>query len=120
MKTMLGKFSLIATTLVLSNTLLGETGVDEEVRLLIDSVAQSGCIFERNGSSYVAGDAADHLALKFRRGKKYAKTTENFIDRLASKSSLSGNPYHIDCPGQDKMTSGDWLHHKLTSLRQAE
>ena len=120
MKILVHKFSLILIALLLSNTLQGQTRVDEEVRLLIDSVAQSGCTFERNGKSYEAGDAADHLTLKFKRGKKYAKNSENFIDRLASKSSLSGKPYHIACPGQEKMTSGDWLHQKLTSLRQVK
>jgi len=120
MKILLHKFSLILIALLLSNTLQGQTSVDEEVRLLIDGVAQSGCLFERNGKSYEAGDAADHLSLKFKRGKKYAKTAENFIDRLASKSSLSGKPYHIACPGREKMTSGDWLHQKLTSLRQVK
>ena len=120
MKILVHKFSLILIALLLSNTLQGQTRVDEEVRLLIDGVAQSGCLFERNGKSYEAGDAADHLTLKFKRGKKYAKTSENFIDSLASKSSLSGKPYHIACPGQEKMTSGDWLHQKLTSLRQSE
>lgn len=120
MKILLHKFSLILIALLLSNTLQGQTSIDEEVRLLIDGVAQSGCLFERNGKSYEAGDAADHLSLKFKRGKKYAKTAENFIDRLASKSSLSGKPYHIVCPGREKMTSGDWLHQKLTSLRQVK
>ena len=34
-----------------------------------------------------ADDAADHLRLKHRRGKRYATSAETFIDRLASKSS---------------------------------
>ena len=50
MKILVHKFSLILIALLLSNTLQGQTRVDEEVRLLIDGVAQSGCTFERNGN----------------------------------------------------------------------
>ena len=98
--------------------LMAEENTEQEVRYLIDSVEQSGCSFERNGKSYAADDAADHLAMKYRRGKKYASSAENFIDRLASKSSMSGKPYYIACSGTAKVTSGSWLHQRLAEMRE--
>ena len=87
-----------------------------EIQSLLAAVASSGCEFERNGEFYPSDQAADHLALKYRRGTRYVSTAEDFIDRLASKSSWSGSPYYVICDGA-KTTSGDWLHQQLKALR---
>ena len=39
--------------------------------------------------------ARDHLQMKRERGKRYYDSTEEYIDRIASKSSWSGKPYKI-------------------------
>ena len=88
-----------------------------EIRQLIDAVANSGCTFIRNGTEHTANAAADHLKLKWRRGKKHADTAEDFINNLASKSSWTGKPYSIKCPNQPEQTSADWLAQKLTQIR---
>jgi hypothetical protein len=88
-----------------------------EVELLITAVAASDCIFERNGTSYTSAQAADHLRLKFRRGIKNVKSAEDFIDRLASKSSISDKPYFITCPQAERETSGSWLNRQLNVIR---
>ena len=89
----------------------------EEIGYLIDAVGQSGCTFIRNGKSHEAEDAADHLRMKYRRGKAYAKGAEQFISRLASKSLLSGKPYFIVCDGEDTQKTGDWLMQRLVAYR---
>ena len=89
---------------------------DAEIQSLLAAVATSGCEFERNGDFYPSDQAADHLALKYRRGTRYVSTAEDFIDRLASKSSWSGSPYYVICDGV-KTASGDWLHQQLKVLR---
>jgi hypothetical protein len=58
------------------------------------------------------------MRMKYRRGKRYATTAELFIERLASKSSFSGKPYKIECPGGDTVLSGDWLTARLQEYRQ--
>jgi len=98
------------------STALADTTADEEIRALIQAVAQSGCEFNRNGSLHSAEAAAEHLELKYSRGRRYANSAEAFIDRLASKSSWSGNPYQMICDGKAQ-PAGDWLTATLGELR---
>lgn len=91
---------------------------DAEVQYLLGYVSASGCIFIRNGSENNAADAADHLRLKYRRGKRYVSSADQFIDRLASESSWTGKKYTINCDGETS-ESGIWLHRALTEHRRA-
>ena len=91
-----------------------------EIEHLIVTVGESGCTFIRNGSRHDAVDAASHMRLKYLRGKRYATTAELFIERLASKSSFSGKPYAIECPGSDAVPSGDWLSARLQEYRERQ
>lgn len=94
--------------------------VAAEIEVLIQAVASSGCEFERNGNRYDAAAAADHLRLKYRRGKRYAASTEKFIDRLASKSFFTGRQYLMLCPGENEQTANAWLHVALNAQRHAD
>jgi hypothetical protein len=116
-KSALSPTSLLFLALLASPILLADTA-DEEIDFLINRVAASGCVFVRNGDNNDADAAADHLRLKLRRGKRHATSAENFIDRLASKSSWSGKPYFIVCPDTGEHTSKAWLYAELTSHRQ--
>ncbi|MEP4486702.1 MAG: DUF5329 domain-containing protein [Halioglobus sp.] len=89
-----------------------------EIEHLLVFVAGSGCTFHRNGSDHDSADAADHLRLKYSRGKRYADSAEHFIDRLASKSSWTGKPYTVTCANQTE-PSGDWLNRELKRYRAA-
>lgn len=87
-----------------------------EIDYLLDYVASSDCVFVRNGSDHDPADAADHLRLKYRRGKKYVNSADQFINRLASESSWSGKPYTVECGGVTEPTR-DWLHRALADYR---
>ncbi len=89
---------------------------EEQIMSLIDAIETSGCEFIRNDTRHDAEEAADHLRLKYRRGKRYASTPESFIENLASKSSLSGKPYSIACD-DGTSTSAEWLTNELESIR---
>lgn len=91
---------------------------DETIQLLIVAVETSGCTFIRNNKRHNAGDAADHLRLKLRRGGRYADTPEEFIENLASKSSWTGKPYFMDCPGSEKQPVNQWLRSRLDTIRE--
>ena len=93
-----------------------DADADTEIRALIQAVAESDCEFSRNGSLHSAEAAAEHLQLKYSRGKRYANSAEAFIDRLASKSSWSGKPYQMTCDGETQ-PAGDWLTATLIALR---
>ena len=91
---------------------------DVEIEHLIQRVENSGCSYVRNGTEHSAADAADHLRLKHRRGKRYVDTAEHFIDRLASESSWTGKPYQMRCGGRTE-PSAVWLHRALDDYREA-
>jgi len=95
----------------------GDKIENEEIEYLLESVGQSGCIFVRNGSEHSPEDAESHLRLKYRNGKKWVKSAEQFIARLASKSSWTGRIYYLRCDGEDRQPVGEWLTNKLFSYR---
>jgi hypothetical protein len=90
-----------------------------EIVALIDGLGASGCRFERNGSWYDAATAKTHLRKKYDylRKRGMADTAELFIERAASESSMSGKPYHVQCPGRASETSAQWFRQKLQTLR---
>ena len=100
-----------------------QAGADDrteaEVQHLFSYVANSGCTFHRNGKDHDAADAADHLRLKYRRGSKYVGNADEFIDRLASESSWSGEKYTVTCEGHTQL-SRDWLHAALQAYREGQ
>lgn len=98
----------------------GANEAETEINRLIDAVAVSDCQFIRNGKTYDAHKAAEHLRLKYRRGRRYADTAEHFIERLASKSSMSRKPYFMECADQPRIETGAWLTHALAMIRQQE
>jgi hypothetical protein len=91
-----------------------------EIDYLLRTVGSSNCAFIRNGKHYSATDAEKHLRMKYQRGKRYAPTTEDFIEHLASKSSMSKKLYHIDCPGEEAMPSGEWFALRLAAYREGQ
>lgn len=92
---------------------------EKEITLLISMVENSGATFHRNGRAHDAQAGADHLRLKLRRGAKYAKSTEDFITNLATKSSWSGRLYEIELTDGTRQPLGEWLLERLRALRHA-
>ena len=102
---------------LLSFAARADSEIPVEIDFLLTSVGSSACTFIRNGERHDSRAAEDHLRMKYRRGKRYASTSEEFIDRLASKSSLSRKLYYIECEGEEKIPSGDWLTERLGEYR---
>jgi hypothetical protein len=92
-----------------------------EVDALLSRLQASGCEFNRNGSWYAGADAKAHLLKKldYLEGKDLAKTAEQFIERGASGSSVSGKPYLVRCAGKAPVESGKWLTAELQQVRAA-
>jgi hypothetical protein len=109
---------LLLTSSLLSPILAADEALESEVAYLLEFVATSGCDFVRNGSSHDPEEAADHLRLKYSRGKRHVNSAEQFIDRLASESSWTGRAYSVTCDGQSQ-PAGAWLHHALTTYRES-
>jgi hypothetical protein len=64
-------------------------------------------------------DARDHLQRKYdwARKRHLAGSAEEFIERAASRSSLSGKPYRVRCPGRPEVESQRWFHEVLRRIR---
>jgi hypothetical protein len=80
---------------------------------------ETDLVFIRNGSEHTAGEAVSHLELKLRRAGRRVSTAEEFIDHLASASSLSKRPYLIRRPGREAEPAGPFLHRLLRELAPA-
>ena len=89
-----------------------------EVEQLIARLRTSGCEFQRNGSWYDSGKAADHLRQKYDYllKKGWVVTAEDFIARAGSESSMSHKPYQVRCEGKPAENSAAWLQAELARL----
>jgi hypothetical protein len=92
-----------------------------EIEYLLSAVASSDCRFYRNGAWYDAKSAAAHLRYKYENlvAKELIRDTDDFIERAATKSSMSGLDYAIKCEGTVQVTSRQWLTNVLVSYRAA-
>jgi Family of unknown function (DUF5329) len=45
------------------------------------------------------------------------ETTEQFIERAASSSSTTGQPYRVQCGNSAPVQSGTWLLSQLQAMR---
>ncbi|MCY1460880.1 hypothetical protein D9M71_784750 [compost metagenome] len=81
----------------------------------------SGCRFQRNGSWHESVEARSHLQRKYDYllKRNLTDTAEQFIDRAASRSSISGKPYRVACPGTAEQDAAVWFQQQLQRLRQA-
>ena len=109
--------ALVAVAL-LPVTSLAHT-MDDEINYLISLVGESGCTFIRNGKRYLGRDARAHLNSKRRRNAHLFDSAEEFIEMIASKSSMSGELYLISCKGKDQQTAGEWFTALLMQRRSS-
>lgn len=94
---------------------------EEEVTHLLTYLDKSGCKFGRNGDWHTAKDAAKHLNEKkaYLVNQGSVASAEAFIAKAASKSSMTGSPYLVQCGDAPAVESGPWLTLELNRLRQS-
>ncbi|MEX3958056.1 DUF5329 domain-containing protein [Trinickia sp. EG282A] len=101
----------------------GETQpvVQAEIMSLLNRVETSNCRFNRNGAWYSGKEAKAHLLTKlhYLENRTTLTSTEQFIGLAASKSSISGKPYLVQCGDAPSLPSATWLTTQLQSLRAA-
>jgi hypothetical protein len=91
----------------------------DKIESLIESVAQlEHAVFVRNGSSYDAKAAADHLRLKLKNAGSRVKTADDFIRLCGSASSITGQPYQIRYDDGRVITSEAFLRARLAELER--
>ena len=90
--------------------------VQDEINHLLKFISQSHCEFIRNGSRYNSVDASEHIEKKYKYYQSSIDTAEEFIKRAATKSSLSGKEYQVECDGR-KQSTAEWLSRELDAYR---
>ena len=95
------------------------TVVATEIEHLLNFVAASRCEFFRNGMWYTPERAKAHLHSKYQMlaATTHKLTTEDFIDKAATTSSLSGRVYQVRCVDGVAIPCGPWLHTELVHFR---
>ncbi len=95
------------------------TNVQIEVNFLLGSIEGSGCEFYRNGTWNDSKTAQAHLRDKYTYlvARNLINTTEDFIEKAATESSFSGQPYKVRCNGGAPVTSNQWLRDELARFR---
>jgi hypothetical protein len=74
--------------------------------------------FMRNGDEHNAADAAKHMQAKFDHFKDEIVTAEDFIDRCASRSEMTGKPYQVKMPNGAVRDAKEFLTAELHTLRK--
>jgi hypothetical protein len=90
-----------------------------EVEYLLHFAGQSGCDFYRNGGWYDSGAAKAHLRYKYEAlaARGQIRSAEDFIEKAATRSSMSGRAYKVRCAGGPELSSNQWLLDALAMYR---
>jgi hypothetical protein len=95
------------------------TTVQVEVDFLLGYIEGSGCEFYRNGTWHDPKAAQAHLRDKYSYlvARNLINTTEDFIEKAATQSSFSGQPYEVKCQDGARVTTHQWLRAELARFR---
>lgn len=93
--------------------------VKSEIDYLLAKIGDAKCEFYRNGTWYDGARAVSHLQFKYGSlvSSHLISTTDDFIERAGSRSSLTGEAYMIRCGGGAPVTCATWLRMQLAAYR---
>ena len=110
---------MLGTAALLAHATPSDTE-DKLIDTLIQRVSKmSSMIFLRNGSEYNASDAARHMQAKYDYFKKELLTAEDFIERCASRSEMTGQAYKVKLTNGTVRDANEFLNSELRASRQA-
>ena len=112
-------FLVSAATLMASGAMATARSPQEQTRIerLIRFVeTQKDMTFIRNGTEYNCGDAGKFLRGKLESMGKDVTTAREFIERIATKSSMSGKPYEVKFGDGRTMLAAQFLGDELKRL----
>jgi len=113
----------LLTLLLGTSALLAQATPSAAEEQMIDTLIQrvskmTAMVFLRNGNEYTAADAAKHMQAKYDYFKKELVTAEDFIDRCASRSEVTGQPYKVKLTDGAVRDANEFLNSELRALRQ--
>jgi hypothetical protein len=89
-----------------------------EIAHLLNFVASSQCRFMRNGKWYGAEQGREHLERKYGHIEHRIRDADDFIEIVASESSITGRAYRVRC-GDREMPTARWLKEELQRFRKS-
>ncbi|EMY70643.1 DUF5329 family protein [Leptospira vanthielii] len=96
---------------------------EQKIEKLLKSVGKIQGSFIRNGETHTPEEAEKHLRYKLEEAKNsfFAPnpkewTAKLFIEKVASKSFLTGTPYRIKPANGKEIPSADWLFAELNKI----
>jgi hypothetical protein len=98
-------------------------GLSEEQKidaLIADIGNLPGAVFIRNRTEHTPAEAADHLRRKRDSAGRQVTTARQFIEHLATKSSLSGEPYRIRMKDGTDVPAGEYLTKRLAEIESTQ
>ena len=112
---------ILLTTFLTLNLCASETEpLSKTVDYLIAQVEKAdGVKFIRNGDEHTGKEAAEHMRRKYNHFKKEIKTPEDFVEKCAAKSELSGKPYAIKKSDGTTEKCQDWMKSMLEEHRKS-
>lgn len=115
-------FALLIALPVFAKDSLSEA---QKIEALLQAVKVSDVTFIRNGKDYPALEAYEHLQMKLKKAqgswfapKKDKWTASLFIEKVASRSSMSGDPYLIRSKDGRTVEAKVWLQEKLREMNE--
>ncbi|ARS37587.1 DUF5329 family protein [Pontibacter actiniarum] len=92
---------------------------EQKVNHLIQVISKmEGATFIRNGSEHTCAEAAEHLESKWEKHKDDVQTAQGFVEKLASRSGLTGEPYRIRFADGTEKTTNEVLMSELQQVEQ--
>jgi hypothetical protein len=89
----------------------------DKIEMLIDYVGSlEGAVFIRNGEEHSPTEAADHLRRKWESAGNEIATANDFIEKLASRSSVSGEEYKLRFKDGTELRSSEYLRDQLQKI----
>lgn len=108
---------ILGLLLALTSAPLGASEPQDSINALLARVEKADCKFIRNGSEHTGKEAATHMRRKYDHFRKEIATPEQFIDKCASKSELSGKPYQVALANGKVVRSDVWMKEQLAAIR---
>ena len=114
-------------TLILITSICFAKSLDaQKIDYLLESIKTAQADFYRNGEVHTSEKAYEHILFKLNYAKKAFFffgpekdiRVDDFINKIASHSSSSGEDYYIQDKGEKKVKVKDWLRKKLKNFRQ--
>ncbi len=93
------------------------TGQRHEVEHLLNFIASTTCVIDRNGSQHNGPEALVHIKRKYAYFRDDICSTEQFIALSASQSTFSGKAYTVRCGDGKVVTTQEWLLAELGKYR---